>query len=296
MRLARRLAATSLAAVAACALAASCSGNPPAGSGPARPAARPPGYLSSLGSAWSQTFYAAFSGTRLDTSLWDTCYPWQSQEGCTNFGNANEYEWYLPSQDQVYGGALHLVPEQAPTQGRSSNWAGKKEYSYRSGMVTTYSSYSFQYGYLQVVARIPFGTGLWPALWLLPENEQWPPEIDIIEHYGTSPISYQHLHSALLPAQRASESMPDLSSGWHTFGLYWSQNQIIWFIDGQQVFESTTGIPEQPMYFIANLAVYQQGTEGWNPAADAMAIKSVTVWQGKSYARTSSPASPVSAK
>ena len=283
MRLARRLAVIALAA-AACALAAISPYDPLLSSGAAPPTARPPAYVSGLGSQWSRSFYASFAGSRLDTSVWGTCYPWQSPGGCTNFGNANEYEWYLPSQDQVYGGALHLVPEQAPTEGLASNGAAK-EYSYRSGMVTTFPSYDFQYGYVQVVARIPVGNGLWPALWLLPENEQWPPEIDIIEHYGTSPVSWQHLHPASLPAQMTFELTPNLSDGWHVFGLYWSPNQVIWFIDGQRVFESNQGIPEQPMYLIANLAVYQQAKENWNAASDSLAIKSVTVWQGKSYAR-----------
>jgi beta-glucanase (GH16 family) len=90
----------------------------------------------------------------------------------------------------------------------------------------------------------------------------------------------------------AFELTPNLSDGWHTFGLYWSQYQVIWYIDGQQVFESDQGIPNQPMYFIADLAVYQQAKESWNAASDAMTIKSVTVWQGKSYHRSGHPMAP----
>jgi beta-glucanase (GH16 family) len=190
----------------------------------------------------------------------------------------------------VNGDALHLVPERVPTQGLASD--GKpKEYQYRSGMVTTYPSYSFTYGYAQVVARIPYGSGLWPALWMLPTNLHWPPEIDIIEHYGDSPVSWQHLHSPTYPTQMAFETTPNLSAGWHTFGLYWSPDAVICFIDGQRVFEDTHAIPQQPMYLLADVAVYQQVQSRWNPSSDSMAIQSVSVWQARSYSPAGDPPS-----
>ena len=138
--------------------------------------------------AWARgedlIFDSNFSGSTLNTSVWATCYPWaQPTSGCTNFGNT-EYQWYLPSQDQVSGGILHLAAQRLPTPRQDRNGA-PKEYLCRSGMVTTYPSFHFKYGYLQVVARIPFSTGLWPALWLAAMNH-WPPEIDILEHWGVS--------------------------------------------------------------------------------------------------------------
>jgi beta-glucanase (GH16 family) len=289
VRLIRR-AALAIAATAACALAVSCSYDPPVASVP-KASPLPPSYVTGLGSQWALSFDASFPGSRLNTSVWGTCYPWQSQQGCTNFGNSNEYEWYTPSQDQVSGGALHLVPQRVPTQGLASN-AASKQYSYRSGMVTTSPSFNFQYGYVQVVARVPYGKGLWPALWLLPSNGEWPPEIDMIEHYGDSAISFQHLHSRNFPVQMAFEATPDLAAGWHVFGLYWSRYRVIWYIDGQRVFDTVHGIPQLPMYFLADLAVYQQVQQNWNPVSDAMDIRSVRVWQAKTYPRTGHPLAP----
>jgi beta-glucanase (GH16 family) len=282
-----RLAVAAMAVVAS-AIVAGCTFTPLAAPKATTPAPRPPSYASSLGSQWSLSFDATFTGSKLNTSVWGTCYPWQSPSGCTNYGNANEYEWYVPTQDQVYGGALHLVPQRTPTPGLASNGT-PKEYQYRSGMVTTYPSFNFTYGYVQVVARIPYGSGLWPALWMLPTNLQWPPEIDIIEHYGDSLVSWQHLHSPYYPTQMAFEPTPNLSNGWHTFGLYWSPQSVIWFIDGQRVYDDTHAVPKQAMYLIANLAVYQQVRSGWNASSDSMAIRSVSVWQAKSYLRTGHP-------
>lgn len=239
-----------------------------------------PGYVARLGSGWKTLLGATFTGSRLDTSLWGTCYPWGSADGCTNFGNS-EYEWYLPSQDQVSGGALHLVAQRAQTPGRAKG-GGAQTYSYRSGMVTTYPSLRYQYGYTQIVARIPYGPGLWPALWLAASNQKWPPEIDILEHSDTAAQYSEHLHATDTSVQAATESTENLSSGWHTFGLYWSPSKVVWYIDGQQVMSASSGVPRQSMYLIANLAVNQQDPAGWEDGS-ALDIRSVTVWQAASY-------------
>jgi beta-glucanase (GH16 family) len=253
---------------------------------PGARAEQPPSYAAEQGSGWTLSFDQGFSGTSLNTGVWGTCYPWESPDGCTNFGNSDEYEWYMPSQDQVSSGVLNLMAQQTPTAGLASNDGGSKEYSFRSGMVTTYPSYQFQYGYVQIVARVPYEAGLWPALWLAAANKHWPPEIDIMEHYGTQAEYTTHLHPLGSAVQGMYETTPNLSTGWHTFGLYWSPDKLVWYVDGDPVMTATTGVPQQAMYIIANLAVYQQAAANWPAGAADFAIKSVKVWQGKSYSQS----------
>lgn len=240
-----------------------------------------PANVSRLGTGWRPSLEATFTGSKLDTSLWGTCYPWQSADGCTNFGNSDEYEWYTPAQDQVSGGVLHMTAQRMPTQGSASDGAAKT-YAYRSGMVTTYPGFQFQYGYVQVVAKIPYGPGLWPALWLAAANKQWPPEIDMLEHYGTGSQYTEHLHEADMCVQAGAQSTVNLSGGWHTFGLYWSPSRIVWYIDGRPVMTASKGVPRQPMYFLADLAVYQQAAAGWKNGS-SLDLRSVTVWQARAY-------------
>lgn len=230
---------------------------------------------SSLGTDWKLTFNAGFSGSKLNTSEWGTCYPWESQSGCANYGNSNlEYQWYMPSQDQVKDDALHIVAQQEPTPGLSGG-GGPQEYSFRSGMVTTYPSYQFQYGYLQVVARVPTAKGLWSALWLAAANKQWPPEIDILEHWDTANQFWQYYHPANAPRERQEDTATNLS-GWNTFGLYWNQSEIVWYVNGHQVFETSRNVPQQPMYFLADVAVDESAIVG---SDSSMLIQSVKVWQ-----------------
>jgi beta-glucanase (GH16 family) len=222
------------------------------------------------GSGWQLAFDGEFGGSSLNTSQWDTCYPSDDQSGCTNSGNDNEFEWYQPSQISVSGGTLNLTAASESTQGSDGN-----TYPCRSGMVTTGGSFNFQYGYVQVEAKLPMSSGLWPALWLNPSNGDWPPEIDIMEHWSTYDYYGAYLHSSAGPIVENDHVDLADSTGWHTFSVLWQPNEIIWYLDGQQVLTSTQYVPQQAMYFIANVANSTNGP-GCN---GTMQISSVKVWQ-----------------
>jgi beta-glucanase (GH16 family) len=234
-----------------------------------RPVVTPP-------KSWRLTFDSSFSGTQLDTQVWETCYPGAQPTGCTNYGNGDEEkEWYLASQDQVSGGVLHLTAQREPTPGFAQNGAAK-DYTCRSGMVTTYSSLDFTYGFLQVTAKIPFGRGLWPALWLAAADGKWPPEVDLLEHWHFDLYGKVYFHPVGGARQGGPVTMPLLAAGWHTFTLSWTKNHLVWYYDGTQVFSSTTHVPQQAMYLIMNLADDQEGAGSCNGSLD---IKSVKLWQ-----------------
>ncbi len=224
--------------------------------------------------SWKLVFNSDFSGSTLNSAIWGTCYPWASG-GCTNYGNSGEKEWYQASQDQVSGGVLHLVAQRMPTAGYDR--AGHpKQYACRSGMVTTAPGFHFQYGYVQVTARVPYGQGLWPAFWLAAANGQWPPEIDILEHWGTSQQSKIYLHALNAPRQGGPFPAPDINVGWHTFAVSWTPTRLTWIVDGRQVMTTAVGVPQQPMYFVANMAVYDATAGGCSGSVD---IQSVKIWQ-----------------
>jgi beta-glucanase (GH16 family) len=224
-------------------------------------------------------FNASFGGSTLNTSTWQTCYPWaKSGAGCTNFGNSQEEEWYLPSQDVVSNGALHLVATATPTRGTTQSGA-PKTYPYTSGMVTTHSSFNFTYGYVQVVAQVPGGVGTWPALWLLPTNGSWPPEIDIMENWGLA----TQMHCTVIWGSSSNKqqsvtvvnSTSNLTSGWHTYGLLWEPGSLTWYLDGQVVATYTgSQVPSQSMYFLANLAI-----DGPAVSGSSFNIQSVQIYQ-----------------
>ena len=67
---------------------------------------------------------------------------------------------------------------------------GDPERPYTSASLTTKGSMTFLHGRLEIRAKLPYGTGIWPAFWTqgdtFPDKEWWPEcgEIDFLEMVG----------------------------------------------------------------------------------------------------------------
>ena len=131
-------------------------------------------------------------------------------------------------------------------------------YNYTSGVLTSQGAFSQAYGYFEVRAQLPEGKGLWPAFWLLNENEQWPPELDIMEVIGSETNWLtQTIHTDTGNATSGNTwSIDKLSTGYHSYGMDWTQSQITFYLDGKQTWSMATPSDlNSPMYMVLNLAV-----------------------------------------
>jgi beta-glucanase (GH16 family) len=223
-----------------------------------------------------------FVGNRLDTTKWDTCYPWSTgQGGCTNPGN-HELEWYRPSAVGVNQGALHLTASRQPVAAERPG-GGLEYFEFTSGMVSTAHHFEFTYGYVEFRARVPRGQGLWSALWMLPTDESSTPEIDVVEVIGQAPTTARlTYHAANGAAPQTHAHTADLSQGWHIFAVNWEPGSITWYVDGKAEFHVTKGVSNQPMFLLADLAV--GGDEPGPPGVTtqfpaSLDIDYVRVWQ-----------------
>jgi len=210
----------------------------------------------------------------LDPAKWITCYPWANRDGCTNPATG-ELEWYTTGDVSVSGGALHL------TARRQLVSEDGRQYHYTSGMVATAGAFQFEYGYVEFRAHLPRGAGLWPALWLLPSSEAWPPEIDVLEVQGGAPDVAALTYHPIRGQQKQREvNTADLAVGWHVFAIDWQPGSIVWYLDGRAEFAVIGGVPSQPMYLVMDLAV-----SGWPPPDQStrfpasLDIDEVRVWQ-----------------
>ena len=122
----------------------------------------------------------------------------------------------------------------------------------QSARLRTVNTFSFKYGRLEIEAKLPKGDWLWPAMWLLPEDQAyglWPAsgEIDLMESRGNDE-SYEAgglncfgstLHFGPFfpedPYNLATEqycmSSGNLNDDFHTYGLSWSEEGIYTYID-----------------------------------------------------------------
>jgi beta-glucanase (GH16 family) len=233
--------------------------------------------LLTVPAGWQLTFDPSFSGSGLNTSTWATCYDWATNPsvGCDD-NPTDEKEWYIPSQVNVGGGALNLVARQESTQGVTSTGAAKT-YTCRSGMVTSKPGFNFTYGLIQITAKLPYGPGLWPALWLAATNDDWPPELDIMEHWYSEPQMKVYDHTVGKEYLGGPVPTPaNLSAGFHTYSLMWTKDRVTWYLDGVQVFTTTSYVPQQQMYFIANVA---DDSTAPGACTGTMEISSVKVYQ-----------------
>jgi beta-glucanase (GH16 family) len=189
-----------------------------------------------------------------DAHRYNTCYRWESPLDCE--GANGEMEAYLPSQVVIDNG-LHLIASATPYRTPKG-----KVYTYRSGMITTDSRFSFLYGTITVRVRLPRGRGLWPAIWLLAQDHQPGVELDVLEFLGNAPHTiFQGVHYVDAGGRHRHDgggyTGPDYTQGEHTVQVEWRPDAIIWWVDGvmTRICTDPREIPHTPLFVIANLAV-----------------------------------------
>jgi beta-glucanase (GH16 family) len=87
----------------------------------------------------------------------------------------------------------------------------------RSARLSTKGKKSIRYGQVEVVAKLPEGDWLWPAIWMMPENSvygDWPRsgEIDIMESRGNSakyPEGGRNVYYGKMPKSRTQNDVQD---------------------------------------------------------------------------------------
>jgi beta-glucanase (GH16 family) len=232
---------------------------------------------------WTLIFSDDFDGTALDTRTWSTCYWWEASPGagCSHPSN-QELQWHLPDEVLVEHGTARLR-----AQRRSVN-----DYDYTAGMISSEGTFGFQYGYIEIRARLPSGQGFWSAFWTMPDTRDvWPPEIDVLEILGDDPhtvhMSY-HWPDGDDEYRKEDQSLtesfrgPDFSADFHTFGVLWDPDVLVWYVDGVERYRATMNIPSHTSYLIANLAVggvWPDPPDSTTPFPSYYDIDYIKVWQ-----------------
>ena len=139
--------------------------------------------------------------------------------------------------------------------------------NYTSARLKTQGKFSFQYGKVEIKAKLPFGKGTWPALWMLGDTITtvgWPAcgEIDIMEHVGnTQNKIYGTLHYPNFSGGNAvskTATISNASSEFHIYALDWSADTINFYVDDTlfHSFINTSALPfNQNFFFIINCAM-----------------------------------------
>lgn len=197
---------------------------------------------------------------------------WNYDVGGDGYGN-NEAQFYTKNRlenARVENGNLII-------EARKENWEKNK---YTSARLLTRGKFSFQYGTVEVRAKLPKGRGTWPAIWMMSENmKKWPDdgELDIMEHVG---FNQRYIHASvhtkkynhIIGTQKTDTLIvKDASEKFHIYKADWTPEKIDVYIDDQKIFtyenkeKTYEAWPfDQPYFIILNLAVggFWGGKEG----------------------------------
>lgn len=201
-------------------------------------------------------FEEDFNGTSINEVHWN----YELGDGCPNkcgWGN-NERQKYTKSNARVQDGKLIIT-------------ATKEGENYFSSRLTTKDKIEFQYGTVEARAKLPTGTGIWPAFWMLGADiteKGWPlcGEIDIMEYVGREPGTvYTTLHTQDSHGNSKNSKKTPISNiedGFHVYKLDWTQDKMDFYVDNQLLYtfnpeERTEEIwPfDKPFFLIVNLAI-----------------------------------------
>jgi len=220
-----------------------------------------------------------FDGSSLDTLAWNHE---TAQPGWVN----NELQRYTKAENiELNKGELHII-------------AKKENNEYTSGRINTKGKRAFTYGLVEMKAKIPQGTGTWPALWMLGQNIDtvgWPAcgELDIMEHVGKHP---NFIHSTIHNNSGYGSSpytgilqITDPFNEFHIYGMEWTKEFIAFYIDGKLVYHYQPDVKnmdtwpfDKPFFLIFNVAI---GGDWGGPVVDdklfpaAMDVDWVKVYQ-----------------
>ena len=126
------------------------------------------------------------------------------------------------------------------------------------------SGFAQQYGYFEMKAKFPAASGAWPAFWLLNAAalRQHAPagEIDVVESFMFAPKYINTtLHDWTPPSKTLIHKLSrvrDLSNGFHTFGLLWTETTMTFSCDGKDLYSmATPAMMKQPYYPIIDLGL-----------------------------------------
>lgn len=175
-------------------------------------------------------FQDEFDGNTLSSQYWNLETGTGSNYGLTDWGN-NEKQYYLPENASVRNGNLVI-------EAKRQAYGGK---NYTSARIQTRDKIHGTYGYIEARMKLPVGTGLWPAFWLLPNDTKYggwasSGEIDVMEARGRLPNQVDHtLHFGGPWPRNVYESRKTIFNGtiadYHVYGVEWSSEGFYFYVD-----------------------------------------------------------------
>lgn len=215
---------------------------------------------------------------------------WNFEKG---FVRNNELQWYQEANASQQNGILLIQGRREKLanpgfEAGSENWKKARAFAeYTSSSINTRGKYDFQFGILEVKAKIDTSAGMWPAIWTLGVTKPWPAngEIDVMEFYqikGEQTIlanaawadatNRANWDESKIPFSQFLENDPQWANKFHIWKMDWTEESIKIYLDDVLLNEIDLGKTlnpdgfnpfHQPHYILLNLAI---GSNGGDPS------------------------------
>jgi beta-glucanase (GH16 family) len=193
---------------------------------------------------WRLVWRDEFEGHAVDPTKWDFdlgngFYDYRNHAWVPGWGNEElQYYTHEPENVTVANSLLTIRAVKAPLHGCGYTSARLKTRK-RDGTPL----FNKLYGRFEFRAKVPWGKGLWPALWMLPQDDRYggwaaSGEIDVMEIVGEKPhqvLNSIHFGSGF-PARSLVTHVHDLPGGstvadWHVYAVEWEPGEIRYYVD-----------------------------------------------------------------
>jgi beta-glucanase (GH16 family) len=241
----------------------------------------PPTQLEGYKLVWNDEFNAK---GKPDAANWDY------EKG---FVRNEELQWYQPENATIANGVLVIDGKREEVKNPSyeagaRDWRRNREYAhYTAASINTRGKKEFQYGIIEVRAKIDTALGMWPAIWTLGVSKRWPAngEVDIMEYYrvegkpailANAAWADERMRAVWdgekIPFTHFLQKDADWPNKFHIWKMDWTEASIKLYLDDELLNEidltrtlNADGYNpfHQPHYILLNLAI---GGNGGDPS------------------------------
>jgi beta-glucanase (GH16 family) len=168
---------------------------------------------------------------------------WEAIERKDSYNN--ELQFYSKDNAVIEGNIIKIISKKEKRENKM----------YTSGLVE--STYAYKYGYFEFTIVISEGKGIFPAIWFMPMDGDALPEIDLFEMIGSEPYNfYGVIHFEEEGVQDSDYFEQEVSiKDRYSVAIKWTEEAITWYIDGEEIYSTVKGVPQEYMYIIINQAI-----------------------------------------
>ena len=239
---------------------------------------------------WQLVFEDCFDDeTVLSPEKWIDAYrPGRGEYYAIKAGKTNDYDG-RKAHYVIEDGILKIrvdreLPKRKDVQSAcvSSIQTSRWTYDQKTGEFGTYDTFTTKYGWFEIRCRMPKGSGLHSAFWLVqkgayqqeisPEGKRGKlgdgvVEIDIFEMLGAKVderVNYFNVHFTENGHYKYYFDF-DCSQEFHTWGMNWEEGRLTWYLDGKEIHKYEGPTPQNEMLIL--LGLYHNG-HGWTGPLD----------------------------